>query len=199
MPPTYPQINDQLLQTQLFQSILVTQFHHHRQGDNTHGNDNDGDYNDNDAYSSNDSESFDPPWPIEHEAFCALPTVQEHVVLEIAAGLNTKGQTVSPMELPKGKMRVILPGSLRERGEFCLVDVAFMKDNSGGATSSTTTTATATTTANGLNAAASAGSSSTSPPPKLKSSPHQQAPASSLGNYRWMVRQTRFHCLNDFV
>lgn len=74
-----------------------------------------------------EEESFDPPWPIDHEAFCALPQVQEHVLLEIAAGCNSQGRSVRPMELPKGMLRVILPGSLRERGEFCLVDVAFMK------------------------------------------------------------------------
>jgi hypothetical protein len=74
-----------------------------------------------------EEESFDPPWPTEHEAFCALPSVQEHVFLEIAAGRNSTGGTVKPMEVPKGRMRVVLPGSLRERGEFCLVDVAFMK------------------------------------------------------------------------
>lgn len=84
--------------------------------------------------SEDEEESFDPPWPIEHEAFCAESFVQEHVLLEIAAGKNSKGQTVRPMVLPKGpSMKVIMPGSLREKGEFCLVDVAFTKSPFGAA------------------------------------------------------------------
>lgn len=107
-------------------------------------------------------EPFDPPWPTEHEAFCALPLVQEHVLLEIAAGRNAVGSTVKPMEVPKGRVRVVLPGSLRERGEFCLVDVAFMKD---------------------------------------PYSPYSSPGSSSHNNqdYRWRVRRTRFQTLTDYV
>lgn len=140
---------DTLLQTSLFQSILVTHFHH-LEKEEDHDDDHDDDHDHDDPLhhpqvpttqttdpkdktslaeeEDEEEESFDPPWPSEHEAFCALPLVQEHVVLEIASGLNSCGATVKPMEVPKGKVRVILPGSLRERGEFCLVDVAFMKD-----------------------------------------------------------------------
>jgi hypothetical protein len=197
-PPSHPQI-DALLQTKLFQSILVTQFHHweppEEGGEEEEDNDDDSDVNDygqepqrhhpqQDQQQSNDpefcvgqdfqdeddeEESFDPPWPLEHEAFCAEPLVQEHVVLEIAAGLNSKGYTAQAMEVSKGNIKVVLPGSLRERGEFCLVDVAFMKDTS-------------TATSNGTNAAKKAPSGTT-----------------TADNYRWMVRQTRFHCLSDFI
>ena len=124
-----------LQNTTLFQSILVTHFHHYQLSSNNNSteeeeeeeeeNDHEGDNGD------EEKESFDPPWPTEHEAFCALPTVQEHVLLEIAAGRNSKGETVSPMQVPKGQnMKVILPGSLRERGDYCLVDVAFTQGRS---------------------------------------------------------------------
>ena len=106
-----------------------------------------------DGSDQEEEESFDPPWPTEHEAFCALPHVQEHVILEIASGLNSSGATVKPMEVPKGKVRVVLPGSLRERGEFCLVDVAFMKD------------------------------------------PYQPR----TNDCRWRVRKTRFQTINEFL
>jgi hypothetical protein len=178
--PSHHKINT-LLQTSLFQSILVTHFHHLETEDD-HDDHNNNDHDDplpvptttttattnNDKTSTGeeqdeedeDEESFDPPWPSEHEAFCALPLVQEHVVLEIASGLNSSGTTVKPMEVPKGKVRVILPGSLRERGEFCLVDVAFMKDND----------------------------------PYNNNNNHHRP-----DDYRWRVRKTRFQTLNEFL
>ena len=123
-------------------------------GDGDDNNDVGDDTNDdNDDNDDEEEESFDPPWPTEHEAFCALPIIQEHVVLEIASGRNSSGATIKPMELPKGKIRVVLPGSLRERGEFCLVDVAFMKDPY-----------------------------------------HHKA-----DDYRWRVRKTRFQTINEFL
>jgi hypothetical protein len=199
--PTNSQITS-LLKTTLFQSILVTHFHHlepdddEDDGDMTYNGDMStnsnfgGSYNNHNAAGGpggqsgagtrpspmeggqdghasagggygggqeesdeEEEESFDPPWPTEHEAFCALPLVQEHVILEIASGLNSSGSTLKPMELPKGKVRVVLPGSLRERGEFCLVDVAFMKD------------------------------------------PYQPR----ANDYRWRVRKTRFQTINEFL
>jgi hypothetical protein len=203
IPPTartHAQISG-LLKTTLFQSILVTHFHHlekeeddsefplhqHHHDDNDettnenhhphphphHHPHHDEDGHDEDGHGVEDDdeqqheqqqqqqqeddeeeeESFDPPWPTEHEAFCALPLVQEHVLLEIAAGRNSMGATVKPMEVPKGKIRVVLPGSLRERGEFCLVDVAFMKDPY-----------------------------------------HHKA-----NDYRWRVRRTRFQTINEYL
>eukprot|EP00934_Nitzschia_sp_Nitz4_P002975 Nitzschia sp. Nitz4//scaffold317_size20466//16181//18064//NITZ4_008667-RA/size20466-processed-gene-0.12-mRNA-1//1//CDS//3329547548//2965//frame0 len=138
--PTHAQITN-LLKTKRFQSILVTHFHHLENDAATrsmHHSQSNASQQSHPSLNAMDpgmllmldeeeeEESFDPPWPTEHEAFCARPMVQEHVLLEIAAGRNSKGESVRPMELPKGPaMRVILPGSLRERGEFCLVDVAF--------------------------------------------------------------------------
>lgn len=120
---TYAASIDGLQQTSLFQSILVTYYHHY-QGSQEEADDNE--------ETSEEVESFDPPWPLEHEAFCALPIVQEHVLLEIAAGRNSKGESVSKMQVPKGpNMNVILPGSLRERGDYCLVDIAFMQVDNG--------------------------------------------------------------------
>ena len=131
---------DKLLHTELFQSILVSKFHHWEPSEEMravkahHHHQQQQDHftseiqTDESLEDEVDEESFDPPWPNEHERFCALPLIQEHVILEIAAGLNSKGRTAKPMEISKGKMKVVLPGSLRERGEFCLVDVSFMKE-----------------------------------------------------------------------
>jgi len=208
-PPSHSQITN-LLHTERFQSILVTEFHHldpsdyeddyedddedptttvpfgggarggHPQSDDPvtlhgkegsmnqslYGDDPYGYYDgEEDEEGDDEVESFDPPWPPAHEPFCALPHIQEHVLLEIAAGRNSRGKAVRPMELPKGPtMRVVLPGSLRERGEFCLVDVAFMKNTtpSGGASSAT-------------------------------------ASASKQEDYRWRVRRTRFQTISDYV
>jgi hypothetical protein len=166
-----------LLKTTLFQTILVTHFHHLEKDDDQDEtdpdpdrstfapavpdhfdqcseDDNRGGNGEDESSDDDEEESFDPPWPTEHEAFCALPLVQEHVLLEIATGLNSSGNIVKPMELPKGKVKVVLPGSLRERGEFCLVDVAFMKD------------------------------------------PYQH---NAAPDYRWRVRKTRFQTLNDYL
>jgi hypothetical protein len=181
---------DNLLRMPLFQSILVTQFHHWQPPTDSLPTSSllqtrrtiEGEPDDSDA----DEECFDPPWPSEHEAFCAQPLIQDQVVLEIAAGFNSKGVAAQPMELPKGKMRVVLPGSLRERGEFCLVDVAFMKDPS-----STTTASVVLKTPSR--------SRSSSPPAISTTPPKSPLPPKSTDDYRWMVRQTRFHCLNDFV
>jgi hypothetical protein len=72
--------------------------------------------------------SFDPPWPKEaHEAFCALPHVQDHVLLEIAAGRDSRGQAPRRRQtlVQKGQVQVVVPGSLRAKGQYCVVDVAF--------------------------------------------------------------------------
>ena len=141
---TYAASIDGLQQTSLFQSILVTYYHHYQGSlitDATTTTTSTADINttattqkeaDDNEEKPEEVESFDPPWPLDHEAFCALPIVQEHVLLEIAAGRNSKGETVSKMQVPKGpNMNVILPGSLRERGDYCLVDIAFMQVDNG--------------------------------------------------------------------
>lgn len=205
---THPQIDERLLRTRLFQSILVTHYEHLPPSppppplqDNAVGV---GGGNDHAQEDDDQDESFDPPWPPEHEAFCALPVIQEHVLLEIAAGRDSQGripgggggsgsggsgggrqgqQRSQSMELKKGQnMRVILPGSLRERGEFCVVELAFTNnDNTDGATTST-----ATSTSAAMSGATTGGLS-----PRRRLLP-------PTGDYRWRVRRTRFHCLNDY-
>jgi hypothetical protein len=102
-----------LQKTDLFQSILVTHFQHLKDRE-------EGDANENEL----------PSLPLEHDAFCTLPVVQEHVTLEIAAGPNSRGETVPPKIVAKGpNMKVLLPGSLKESGDYCLVDIAFVQNN----------------------------------------------------------------------
>jgi hypothetical protein len=225
-----------MMVTSLFQSILVTQFHHweppnnhksyHKKcGDNdvdTHDIDYDHCYQARCHHSYHDfhntdeedeEESFDPPWPSQHEAFCALPVVQEHVLLEIAAGRNSKGQLVPPMEVPKGPlMKVVLPGSLREGGEFCLIDVSFMKDPPLSAAAAATVAASTSSSLNNRTVEADVAVSDGHYQPKSRSPPKKTGMASSFqrqqrgsqkpevkDQYRWRVRKTTFYNLNEFV
>lgn len=253
---THPQV-DQLLSTELFQSILVTHFHHwegdaagglmppppppppNGRGDSSHRNQSNWNHNSSmpmeqqrqqqqqerghvrtccgptSSHQSGqhhshdeeeeDEESFDPPWPDQHEAFCALPVVQDHVVLEIAAGRNSRGRCVPPMVLPKGRdMKVILPGSLRERGEFCLVDVSFMRDPSPSASAAPVASLRArpfsALSASAAGGAGGGGHRARHPTSVASSSSkHGNQKAGIADDYRWRVRRTRFHCLDDFL
>jgi hypothetical protein len=101
-----------LQKTDLFQTILVTHFQHLK--------DEEGDAKENDL----------PSLPLEHDTFCTSPVVQEHVTLEIAAGRNSRGETIPPRIVTKGpNMKVLLPGSLKGRGDYCLVDIGFVQNN----------------------------------------------------------------------
>ena len=64
------------------------------------------------------------PWPSEHSNFVESRIAQEQLALEIASG---GGASQRPKEMQKGNVRIIIPGSLRERGEFCLVDMSLME------------------------------------------------------------------------
>lgn len=64
------------------------------------------------------------PWPPEHSKFVDSPLAQEHLALEIASGGGTSQR---PKDIQKGNVRIVIPGSLRERGEFCLVDMSLME------------------------------------------------------------------------
>lgn len=64
------------------------------------------------------------PWPPEHSKFMDSSLVQEHLALEIASG---GGRSQRPKDIQKGNVRIVIPGSLRERGEFCLVDMSLME------------------------------------------------------------------------
>lgn len=64
----------------------------------------------------------DLPWPMQdHDTFLNSITVKEMLCLEIASGSSSK----RPPELRKhpSGTSLLLPGSLRERGEFALVDL----------------------------------------------------------------------------
>ena len=63
-------------------------------------------------------------WPPEYSKFVESSVVQENLALEIASG---GGVSQRPKEIQKGNVRIVIPGSLRERGEFCLVDMSLME------------------------------------------------------------------------
>jgi hypothetical protein len=71
------------------------------------------------------------PWPpVAHETFVESTATQQQLCLEIASGSAAKH---SPRVIHSGTTTILLPGSLRERGEFCLVDMALMeRDASAG-------------------------------------------------------------------
>jgi hypothetical protein len=80
------------------------------------------------------------PWPPEHEVFLESDASKRLLVLEIACG-SAVGHP--PQFCPKGtrageststatatRPPVLLPGSLRERGEFSLVEMSLVRDGS---------------------------------------------------------------------
>lgn len=73
----------------------------------------------------------DLPWPVQdHDTFLNSILVRELLCLEIASGSSAK----RPPELRKhpSGTNVLLPGSLRERGEFSLVDLTVVPAKHGG-------------------------------------------------------------------
>lgn len=97
------------------------------------------DVDDDDDNSSTGSNGI-RPWPPEHSKFMDSSLVQEHLALEIASGGGTSQR---PKHIQKGNVRIVIPGSLRERGEFCLVDMSLMEQavikSMAAATASTAT------------------------------------------------------------
>lgn len=69
-------------------------------------------------------ESFD--WPKDHLAFLDSPRAQMQVVLDVASGLSS----CPPLDVQRGKVRLVAPGSLREHGDFALIDLALYQDAS---------------------------------------------------------------------
>lgn len=63
-------------------------------------------------------------WSPEYRRFVESSVAQENLALEIASG---GGVAQRPKEMQKGNVRIVIPGSLRERGEFCLVDMSLME------------------------------------------------------------------------
>jgi hypothetical protein len=77
------------------------------------------------------------PWPATHDAFLESSYSQHQLCLEIASGSAAKH---SPKVIESGGTTILLPGSLRERGEFCLVDMALMERDTSSASASDTST-----------------------------------------------------------
>jgi hypothetical protein len=104
-------------------------------------NGNDGIKTNGSSSSSSQHDALPKPWPPEHSGFLNSSSVQEHLALEIASG---GGVSQRPKEVQKGNVRIVIPGSLRERGEFCLVDMSLVehavKKNMTAATASPTST-----------------------------------------------------------
>jgi hypothetical protein len=75
------------------------------------------------------------PWPATHETFVESSSSQHQLCLEIASGSAAKH---SPKVINSGGTTILLPGSLRERGEFCLVDMALMERDTSTASASGT-------------------------------------------------------------
>jgi len=72
-------------------------------------------------------EKEDKPWPVEHSTFLQSSTVQKLMCLEIASGSASRHK---PELLVRGKKQILLPGSLRERGEFCILEVCLVEQSS---------------------------------------------------------------------
>jgi hypothetical protein len=73
------------------------------------------------------------PWPATHETFVESSNSQHQLCLEIASGSAAKH---SPKVIKSGNTTILMPGSLRERGEFCLVDMALMERDPSTASAS---------------------------------------------------------------
>jgi hypothetical protein len=74
------------------------------------------------------------PWPSEeHATFLNSTLVQQQLCLEIAAGSAMRNR---PELIEQGSTQVLLPGSLREHGEFCVLEVA-LQEKDGDLSAST--------------------------------------------------------------
>jgi len=62
-----------------------------------------------------------PPWPPEHSDFLKDPLVQEHLILQIAAG-----DSLEASHTTKSGVCMLVPGSLRHRGDYALVQVSLL-------------------------------------------------------------------------
>ena len=72
--------------------------------------------------SADDSDTFD--WPKDHLAFLDSSKTQTQVMLNVASA----PPSCAPSELQRGNVRLVVPGSLREHGDFAIIDVALHKD-----------------------------------------------------------------------
>ena len=60
-------------------------------------------------------------WPAHHDRFCREQ--EDLLSLEIASGCSSAPARL----LEQGNVPILLPGSLRQRGEFCLLDLSLKR------------------------------------------------------------------------
>jgi hypothetical protein len=89
--------------------------------------------NDSPSWCTNEESSM--PWPATHDSFLKSSSSQHQLCLEIASGSSAKH---SPKVIESRGTTILLPGSLRERGEFCLVDMALMERDASATSASDT-------------------------------------------------------------
>jgi len=160
----------------LFQSILVT-----------HCNDNHyGDCDDANTDVKTKQGNGSPLSTKDPSSIYSDSTIQKNVVLQIDAGSSGTGRSRrNTVQNVHNNLPVIVPGSLRKHGEFCIVDVAFMKDDD-------------------FEEDDKADNGNKDVPPS-KSSPSLQTPpqprrqenkfCKGRDDYRWRVQRTRFHSM----
>jgi hypothetical protein len=72
------------------------------------------------------SQTIKRPWDVEqHASFAQSPLSEKLLCLEIASG---SAASHKPELIEEGACQVLLPGSLRERGEFCILEVVLLED-----------------------------------------------------------------------
>jgi hypothetical protein len=75
------------------------------------------------------------PWPRDHDAFLESTLAQHHLCLEIASG-SAADHVPALIRKGNGNKKVgpvLLPGSLRQRGEFCIVQLSLVEQAAGEA------------------------------------------------------------------
>lgn len=111
-PPSSPlsslQSKDILFASRVSQAILVTQT----------------------GISTENDEIVD--WPKDHLAFLDSPRAQMQVVLHVATTTSsTSGLSLYPLlNVQRGNVRLVAPGSLRVHGDFALIDLALCQEPS---------------------------------------------------------------------
>lgn len=97
--------------------------------------------------SSNPGLSTSLPWPIDHDSFLESVIAQQHLCLEIASGSASRhapewisngtalSATGTRTRRNTSEGPVLLPGSLRERGEFCILQLSLVEKAPGSMSS----------------------------------------------------------------
>jgi hypothetical protein len=144
------------------------------------------------------------PWPTEHEAFRASSLAQQRMCLEIASGCPVRRpevRTTGPNQT------VLIPGSLRERGEFSVVQVSLREtppsqDEKGPAATASATSAGPSPLAGGggtiqqdrgSTAASGVGGAERRNPKASSMKPS----SNHKRTFSWVVQHVDFHRLNE--